>query len=101
MVQALEAWLLADPDAIEQHFGAKGFNRSALTVRSDVENIPKHDHVESLDLAVRDTPKGRYDKFRDCPAILERLRPELVRNKAPHCDRIFNSIRKLIDDATT
>jgi hypothetical protein len=57
MVQCLEAWFLADKDALESFYGT-GFRRKALPPNERVENIPKDDVSSSLVAATRDTSKG-------------------------------------------
>ena len=91
MVQLLEAWFLADQDALERFYG-DGFRRSALRQNPEVEHIPKADVLESLNDATRETQKGRYHKTRDAPKILEALDRTRVRAAAPNCDRLFHDL---------
>jgi hypothetical protein len=95
MVQTVEAWLIADPDALASYYG-QGFQRSALSKRQDVEAIPKADLAPSLDRATQRTQKGRYHKIRHCSDLLGRLNPEKVRSRAHHCDLLFTTLEARI-----
>ncbi|MGO8671915.1 MAG: DUF4276 family protein [Capsulimonadaceae bacterium] len=97
MAQAMEAWFFADPDALEEFYGKDKFRKSALPVRQNVEDIPKTDHIPSLESATRHTKKGRYHKMDHGPDILSSIRTALVRARAPHCERIFVELGKIID----
>ena len=48
MVQAMEAWLVADRDALRGYFG-QGFNENRLTGQSDPEQIPPNRLESSLE----------------------------------------------------
>jgi hypothetical protein len=78
MVQAMEAWLLADRQALADYYG-QGFRLNAL--RGDernVEAIPKHDLAPSLANATRDTTKRKYDKMLHGFDPLARIDPRKV-----------------------
>lgn len=92
MVQTMEAWLVADPDALERFYG-KGFTRGILPKTQIVENIPKDDLEPALKRATRDTAKGEYHKTRHAFAILAQLDVNTVRQRAPHFDRLVRTIR--------
>ena len=47
MVQAMEAWLVADRDALREYFG-RGFDENRLPGQSDPEQIPKNRLESSL-----------------------------------------------------
>lgn len=88
MVEALEAWFFADPDALQAYYGAD-LQTSSLPSRQHVEEIPKSQHLLSLEAATRQTKKGIYHKTQHLPGILQRLNAAKVRESAWHCDRIF------------
>ena len=96
MVQMMEAWLVADVGALEGFYGS-GFRASAVPARHDVEAIDKADLEAALHNATRDTQKGVYHKTRHAPRILERLDTGIVRRKAPHCERLFRTLRSAIE----
>lgn len=85
MVQAMEAWFLADRDALATYYG-HGFRRNALPGDNlHIEAIPKHDLVPSLENASRDTrTKGQYHKTRHGFALLARIAPDRVEAGSPH-----------------
>ena len=96
MVVAMEAWFFADVEALAAHYG-QGFKKNALPKTQNVEQIPKQKHLESLKAAVKETTKGRYDKFADAPKILARLKTNIVRSRAPHCERLFTTLTNKIN----
>lgn len=88
MVQAMEAWLIADPEALAAFYG-QGFKRSSLPRRRNVEDIPKDDLEPKLKAATRATRRGEYHKIRHAAPLLERLHATKVRARAEHCNRLF------------
>lgn len=97
MVQLMEAWFLADQDALQRFYG-DGFRRNALKQNPQVEQILKADVLESLNRATRETQKGRYHKTQHAPLILESLDPAKVRAAAPNCDRLFRALLAKLDN---
>jgi hypothetical protein len=93
MVELMEAWLLADPEALAGYYGSK-FSLKALRDTKDVEKIPKSDVIERLKRATSKTIKGQYNKVTHAPKLLEKLRPDLVKECAVNCRRLFEAIRK-------
>jgi hypothetical protein len=91
MVQAMEAWLIADPETLARFYG-QGFAASALPKAKIVENIPKDDLVPALKRATRGTTKGEYHKTRHAFDLLAQIDPEKVRSRAPHCERLFQTL---------
>ncbi len=88
MVQTIEAWFFADPQALQAYYGSE-FNVGSLSVRQNVEEIPKDEHLSKLEAASRLTKKGPYHKTRHLPDLLGRVDAAKVRQRAWHCDRIF------------
>lgn len=91
MVQLMEAWFLADTDALETYYGA-GFQRDALPHNPKVEEVPKDSVYAGLKAATRRTAKGEYHKTRHGPKLLNAVSPERVKNAAPNCRLIFDSV---------
>lgn len=91
MVELMEAWFLADPDALETYY-RDGFKRNSLKPNPRVEEIPKADVMLSLLKATRGTQKGPYHKTKHAPNILGLIDPIKVRHSAPNCERLFATI---------
>src|ERR1017187_9541073 len=50
------------------------------------------DVLEGLNAATKDTTKGKYHKTKHAPALLQSIKPELVRKAAPNCERLFKVV---------
>ena len=97
MVQALEAWLIADREAVKQYYG-QGFQESAIPAAQDVEQIDKDLPKSSLDKAAKKTNKEGYQEIRDGARLLAKINPEEVRKKARHCERLFLTLTSKIEE---
>jgi hypothetical protein len=95
MAQVMESWFLADPGALERFYG-KEFAAGQVPKRKNVEQVPKDEVMSALDNATRRTQKGKYHKIQHGPLILESLAPEMVRARAPHCDRLFTTLQQAL-----
>jgi hypothetical protein len=82
MVQCMEAWIVADPDALEA-FYKQNFKRDSLPKRPDLEEAPKADLYEKLKNATKDTQKGEYGKIKHAGKLLLVIDPEKVANRCP------------------
>lgn len=91
MVQAMEAWLIADPEALKAYYGQR-FHENALPGEKDVELIPKRDLEAALKHAARDTTKGRYDKWHGWE-LIGLVDPRKVRSASWHAARFFDALR--------
>jgi len=96
MVQCMEAWIVADPEALTSFYG-QHFNANALPARQNLEEEPKQDLYDKLDRATgnRRLTKGRYGKIRHASELLKRIDPAKV---AVRCPRFATFTRWL--DAT-
>jgi hypothetical protein len=99
MVCTVEAWLIADPDALAEYYG-KGFRRGALPKHDDIEAVPKEQLYQSLDRATAETQKGKYKKIQHCADLLGRLNPDRVRRRASHCDLLFKTLESQISGSS-
>jgi hypothetical protein len=95
MVQLMESWFLADPDALAQYY-RQGFVSGLFKPWSDVESIPKADVETILHDATRKTQKGKYHKTAHAPHLLALISPDRVRQKSPHCRRLFERIPAML-----
>lgn len=96
MVQAMEAWFIADVDTLAAYYG-QGFNRNPIPGYNVVERISKDLLDGILDRAAKDTKKKKYHKIRDGSELLKRIDRNVVRQKAPHCELLFQSLMAAID----
>lgn len=97
MVQTVEAWLVADPETLARFYGQQ-FQQGALPRRGDVEAVPKADLLAALDEATRKTQKGRYHKIHHCAKLLGLLDPARVRARARHCERLLETLHRLVEE---
>lgn len=91
MVQLMEAWFLADIDALRGFYG-QGFHEAALRGNPNIEEIPKQDALERLKRATETTAKGAYHKTHHAPELLTRIDPERVQEVSPNCRRLFDRV---------
>ena len=96
MVQIMESWFLADVDALKSFYGRE-FKESAIPKRKNVETIAKDTVEKSLAAATAKTQKAEYHKIEHGAKILELINPQKVRESAPHCKRLFETIAKEIE----
>lgn len=95
MVEAMESWFLANPEALAAVFG-KGFATNALPRTRNVEQVPKSTVMSSLAKAARNTSAKEYHKNRHSHLILRRIDSAKVRERAPHCEKLFAAVEKII-----
>lgn len=90
MVEIMESWFLADPEALTEFYG-QHFQKSAVQCSLDVELVPKKDVYSKLKAATRNTVH-QYDKTADAPALLGRINPAKARSRSRNCSRMFESL---------
>ena len=98
MAQVMETWIIADPDALSTYYG-QNFKRNALPRMTNLEEVAKADVERGLDRATEHTQKGRYHKIKHASDLLERIDVERVKQRCPHCVRLFNVLGRMIDAA--
>lgn len=91
MVQCMEAWFLADKEALSEFFG-QDFNQKDLPARVEIEDIPKKDIDDRMKKATRHLQKGTYHKGRHSFAILAKLDPAKVTGASPHAKRLVYTL---------
>jgi hypothetical protein len=96
MVQIMEAWLIADREVLRRFYG-QGFNANPIPNNPNVEDIPKQTISSALKAATRNTTKGEYHKIRHGPKILEHLNVDKVRERAVHCNRLFQILTQKME----
>ena len=97
MVQVMESWFLADPDALKT-FYSDGFNAKPLPKSKDVETVDKDTVLKALENATRKAKKGNYHKIKHASDLLSRIDPIVVRRASRHCDFLFTTLEKVIED---
>ncbi|MBI2318833.1 MAG: DUF4276 family protein [Betaproteobacteria bacterium] len=96
MVQCMEAWIVADPDALAEFYG-QYFARNALPGRQNLEEEPKQDVYSKLEQATGDRrlTKGRYGKIKHAAQLLQCIDPAKVVKRCPR----FATFTKWLDHA--
>ncbi|MBW4672708.1 MAG: DUF4276 family protein [Desmonostoc geniculatum HA4340-LM1] len=99
MVQTMEAWFIADIDALTVFYG-EGFREDGILqgmVRyHSVETVSKTTLKVWLETATRHTQKGKYHKTRHAPKLLALLNVARVRQASPYCDRLFTTLTTIM-----
>jgi hypothetical protein len=95
MVQTMEAWIVADGDKLAAYYG-QGFRKTALPGTPNLESVSKQTIERALEIATQATTKGRYQKIRHASQLLERVRPERVRERCAACGRLLDFLREVL-----
>ena len=93
MVQAMEAWLLADRNTVREYFG-QGFSENRLPGRNDPEQIPKRELAQLLKFASADCNR-QYGKGAVSLELLGRVNAAAVESKCRHAKALFDYLRSL------
>jgi len=99
MVQMMEAWIIADIDALDAFFGQR-FLRSSIPNPDNVESVEKNRVETCLANSTRNTQKGLYHKIKHGPKLLACIDPRVVRKKAPHCKELFMNLARQVGAET-
>lgn len=95
MVQAMEAWIVADPVALAEYYG-QGFGVRQLPQAANLQVVQKADLMRGLDRATRGTSKGRYHKSRHASDLLKRVDAGKARERCAHCERLFETLDRTV-----
>ena len=98
MVQVMETWIVADPDALSTYYG-QNFNGNVLPRAANLEQVSKEDVARTLNRATEHTTKGCYHKITHASDLLKRLNAGRVKARCPHCQRLFDLLRPMVDAA--
>ncbi len=88
MVQSMEAWFIADVEALKKYYGQR-FKENPIFKTQNVEKISKDSLEPSLKIASCNTTKGEYRKIQHAAELLEMIEVAKVRKASAHCDRLF------------
>ncbi len=95
MAEAMEAWLLADPDALAAHF-KQGFVPGAVSKAKDLERVSKQDLAASLERASTKSNVGRYTKAQGF-VLIGLVDPAKICARCPrHGARFFARLREAL-----
>lgn len=92
MVEAMETWLLADPDALKTYF-AQGFNAKKLSQSIDLESVSKRVIAEKLHQASAPSKRGLYTKS-DGFVLIGRIDPAKLRERCRHAAALFDELTR-------
>ena len=95
MVQTMEAWIVADADALSQYYG-QGFRAGLLPKAADLESVAKSEIERSLHRATEHTSKRKYHKIKHASDLLQRVDAEKVKARCEHCRRLFDELGRMI-----
>ena len=95
MVQLMEAWFLADQQALALYYG-QGFNDGRLPANLMIEDIPKQDVENGLHDATRGCRKGAYNKKTHAPGLLDKLNPSDVYASCPNFQRLIDFLKQRV-----
>lgn len=93
MVQVMESWFLADPDALRHYFGPD-FSDKPFRAWPALEGVPKPTVYDVLENATADC-KQPYKKGDVSFEILGRLDATKVEAACPHAKALLNRLRSL------
>ena len=96
MVQTMEAWIVADADALNRYYG-QNFKAGLLPRAGDLESVAKNEVERSLCRATEHTGKGRYHKIKHASDLLQRVDAEKVKARCRHCRRLFDELGGMIE----
>jgi hypothetical protein len=98
MAQCMEAWLVADPDALAQYYD-RGFKSAVLPKTKNLEEVASGELLKALEKATQKTKKGKYEKIDHAAELLKRVDPNKSQERCPHCKKFFETVSELMRNA--
>ena len=97
MVQTMESWFIADPQALAAHFG-QAFAGSSLPSPQQAESTSPPDLTKAIGQSLRSPNRRgrRYDKARDGAALLALIDRATVSRHCPHFRRLMDFLAREI-----
>ena len=96
MVQAMEAWFIADPQAMARYFG-DGFAAGRLPNPQNAESVSPNGLTDSINQALRGIGgrrRKKYDKARDGARLLALIDEPTVRRNCPAFGRLTDFLSR-------
>ena len=93
MVQLMEAWFVADPDALKAFFGS-GFSGNPFRNWTKPETIEKPRVLDALSTATRDC-RVQFKKGKVAFEVLARIDPAKVTAACPHAKHLVDRLRSV------
>jgi len=100
MVQCMEAWIVADPDALETFYKPTFFKKEKLPKRANLEQESKADLYAVLEKETKDSQKGKYGKISHAGKLLVLIDPNKVAKRCPHFGIFREWLNESIDNPT-
>jgi hypothetical protein len=94
MVQVMETWFLADPNALGQFFGPD-FRESVIKQWPALEAVDKNTVFQTLESATMNCETKQYAKGRISFELLAKVDPLKVEQKCPHAKALLEFLRSL------
>ncbi|PZS06477.1 MAG: hypothetical protein DLM69_00015 [Candidatus Chloroheliales bacterium] len=99
MVHCMEAWFLADKDALEEFYDKRYFKRNKWADKPEIELKTKKEVFRLLAQATKDSPKGQYSeraKVEHGFLLIESIDPNKVAACSLHCNRLLARLKELL-----
>ena len=93
MVQAMEAWFIADPQALINHFG-QDFGIKALPSPQNAESVSPSDLTTAIREGLRNSGRRRYDKVTDGMKLLQLVDHVELRRYCRHFQRLMDYLSR-------
>ena len=91
MVQSMETWIVADPQALTAYYG-QDFRVRRFPKAKNLEAVLKTTVERSLDEATKGTQKGPYHKIKHASDLLKVIDAGKVKKRCAHCERLFETL---------